>query len=54
MSAFIQIDAYLMCKLEEFYRLKADSEDPDIQVKKAIFVVGLQSMKDVKKGLGIQ
>ena len=38
-----------MCKLEEFYRLKADSEDPDIQVKKAISVVGLQSMKDVKK-----
>lgn len=38
-----------MRKLEEFYRLKADSEDPDIHVKKAVSVVGLQSMKDAKK-----
>ena len=38
-----------MRKLEEFYRLKADSEDPDIHVKKAVSVVGLQTMKDAKK-----
>lgn len=49
MSVFVQIDAYLMRKLEEFYRLQADSEDPDIHVKKAVSVVGLQSMKDPKK-----
>ena len=49
MSVFVQIDAYLMRKLEEFYRLQSDLEDPDIHVKKAVSVVGLQSMKDQKK-----
>ena len=42
-----QID--LMRKLEEFYRLKADSEDPDHLVKKAVTVVGLQNISDVRK-----
>ena len=45
MSVFVQIDGYLMRKREEFYRLQADSQDPDIHVKKAVSVVGLQSMK---------
>ena len=48
MSVFVQIDAYLMRKFEES-RLQANSEDPDIHVKKAVSVVGLQSMKDQKK-----
>ena len=38
-----------MRKLEEFYRLKADSDNPDQLVKKAVTVVGLQNISDVRK-----
>lgn len=42
----IQIDAYLMRKLEEFYRLKMETDDEESSspyVKKAATVVGLQN-----------
>ena len=38
-----------MRKLEEFYKLKADSDNPDQLVKKAVTVVGLQNISDVRK-----
>ena len=38
-----------MHKLEEFYRLKADSGHPDHLIKKAVTVVGLQIISDVRK-----
>lgn len=38
-----------MRKLEEFYRLKADPEAPDHLVKKAVTVVSLQNISEVRK-----